>query len=114
MGGMYVLAGLAIIVFHMDKLPGALLVIFQGAFDPSAVTGGAVGSLFLCMRYGVARGMFSNEAGLGTTAMIHSSAEVSHPVKQAMWGPMEVFLDTIIICNITALPIVMKIGRAHV
>ena len=62
----------------------------------------------MCIRYGVARGMFSNEAGLGTTAMIHSGANVSHPVKQAMWGPMEVFLDTIIICNITGLPIVMS------
>ena len=108
MGGMYVLAGLSIIVLNVDRLPSAVASIVYGAFNPAAVTGGAVGSLFMCIRYGVARGMFSNEAGLGTTAMIHSGANVTHPVKQAMWGPMEVFLDTIIICNITGLPIVMS------
>ena len=108
MGSMYVLAGLSIILLHLDKLPAALAAVFYGAFNPAAVTGGAIGSIFMCMRYGVARGMFSNEAGLGTTAMIHSGAEVSHPVQQAMWGPMEVFLDTILICNITGLPIVLS------
>ena len=108
MGGMYVLAGLSIILLHLDRLPTAVASIIYGAFNPSALTGGAIGSIFMCMRYGIARGMFSNEAGLGTTAMIHSGADVSHPIKQAMWGPMEVFLDTIIICNVTGLPIVMS------
>ena len=108
MGGMYILAGLMIIVLNIKLLPATLVTIVRGAFQPAAVTGGAVGSVFMAMRYGVARGMYSNEAGVGTAAMIHSNAEVDHPVQQGMWGPVEVFLDTIVICPITAIPIVMS------
>lgn len=108
MGGAYILAGISIILFNLDQVPLAIASIISGAFNPAAITGGAIGSIFICMKYGVARGMFSNEAGLGTTAMIHSSANVKHPVEQGMWGPVEVFFDTVVICSITALAIVMS------
>lgn len=108
MGGTYILAGISIILFNLDKLPGALAQIFAGAFNPSAVTGGAVGSIFICMRYGIARGVYSNEAGLGTAAMVHCGAKVDHPIEQAVWGPVEVFLDTVLVCTVTALTVVMS------
>ncbi|MGI5977401.1 MAG: alanine/glycine:cation symporter family protein [Candidatus Limivicinus sp.] len=108
MGGMYILAGLVIIVLNIEKLPFALWQIIRGAFNPRAVTGGVVGTVFMCMRYGVARGMYSNEAGVGTAAMIHSGAKVDHPVQQGMWGPVEVFIDTVVVCSITALSIVLS------
>ena len=108
MGCAYILAGLAVILCNLSLLPSALLQILEGAFAPRAVTGGAVGTVFVCMRYGIARGVYSNEAGLGTAAMVHSGARVSHPVEQAMWGPVEVFFDTIVVCTVTALTIVMS------
>ena len=108
MGGAYILAGLLVIFLNLSLLPSALVQIVEGAFAPRAVTGGAVGSVFVCMRYGIARGVYSNEAGLGTAAMVHSGAKVSHPAEQAIWGPVEVFFDTIIVCSITALTIVMS------
>ena len=108
MGGMYVLAGVAVILFNLDKLPEAISTIFASAFNPSAMTGGAVGSIFICMRYGIARGIYSNEAGLGTAAMVHCSAKVDHPIEQAVWGPIEVFLDTVLVCTVTALTVVMS------
>lgn len=108
MGAAYILAGLVVIVLNIRLLPSALLQILEGAFAPRAVTGGAVGSVFVCMRYGVARGVYSNEAGLGTAAMVHSGAKVSHPIEQAIWGPVEVFFDTVVVCSITALTIVMS------
>lgn len=108
MGAAYILSGLAIIILHIDMLPATIVEIVKGAFTPQSVTGGAVGSIFVCMRYGVARGMYSNEAGLGTSAMIHCGAKVDYPIEQAMWGPIEVFFDTIIACTISALAIVMS------
>lgn len=108
MGGMYILAGIAVILFNLDKLPEAISTIFAGAFNPQAVTGGAVGSMFICMRYGIARGVYSNEAGLGTAAMVHCGAQVDHPIEQAVWGPVEVFLDTVLVCTVTALTVVMS------
>lgn len=108
MGGLYVLAGIIIIITNLNLLPNAIYTVICGAFNPRAVTGGAVGSIFICLKYGVARGVFSNEAGLGTTAMIHSGAKANHPVEQGIWGPMEVFLDTIVICTVTALAIIMS------
>ena len=108
MGGLYVLAGLAVVLLNLPLLPGALKEIFVAAFNPKAVTGGAVGSIFICMRYGFARGIYSNEAGLGTTAMVHCGAKVDHPIEQAVWGPVEVFLDTVLVCTVTALTIVMS------
>ena len=108
MGGLYVLAGIAVIVLHLPQVPAALYEIVAGAFHPSAITGGAVGSIFICMRYGIARGIYSNEAGLGTAAMVHCGAQVDHPVEQAVWGPVEVFLDTVLVCTVTALTIVLS------
>lgn len=108
MGGAYVLAGIAVILFNLPDVPGAIGQILQGAFNPQAVTGGAVGSIFVCMRYGIARGIYSNEAGLGTAAMVHCGAQVDHPIEQAVWGPVEVFLDTVLVCTVTALTIVLS------
>lgn len=108
MGGAYILAGLAIILLHLPSVPGALVQIFEGACNPAAITGGAVGSVFTCMRYGIARGIYSNEAGLGTAAMVHCGAKVDDPVEQAFWGPVEVCLDTVFICTVTAIAIVLS------
>lgn len=108
MGGAYVIAGLVLILVNIGSLPAALAEIVRCAFTPTALAGGAVGSVFMCIKNGVARGMYSNEAGLGTAAMVHSGAKVNHPVEQGVWGPVEVFLDTILVCTITALSIVMS------
>lgn len=108
MGISYILAGLLVIAFNITEVPNAIVTIVKAAFNPQAVTGGAVGSIFVCMRYGVARGIYSNEAGLGTAAMVHCGAKVKHPIEQAVWGPVEVFLDTMIVCTITALTIVLS------
>ena len=108
MGGLYILAGIAVILFNLPQLPAALGQIIRGAFDPAAVTGGAVGSVFIALRYGVARGIYSNEAGLGTAAMVHCGAKVNHPVEQGVWGAVEVFLDTCLVCTITALTVVLS------
>ena len=108
MGGAYILAGIAVILLNLPQVPGALVQIVKGAFDPAAVTGGAIGSLFVAMRYGVARGIFSNEAGAGTAAMVHCGAKVDHPVEQGLWGAMEVFLDTVLVCLVSALTVVLS------
>ena len=108
MGGAYLLAGLLIIILNISSVPSAFITIVKGAFNPASVTGGAVGSIFIVMKNGIARGLFSNEAGLGTAAMVHASAKVNHPIEQAQWGPIEVFLDTIVVCLISALSIVMS------
>ena len=108
MGGAYILAGLFVIILNLPQVPAALGQIIRGAFDPAAVTGGAIGSMFVAMRYGVARGIFSNEAGAGTAAMVHCGAKVDHPVEQGMWGAVEVFLDTVLVCLVSALTIVLS------
>ncbi len=108
MGAAYILSGVLIIILNINMLPSSIVAIVKSAFDPSSITGGAVGSVFVCMRYGIARGMYSNEAGLGTAAMIHCGAKVDHPVEQGMWGPVEVFFDTVIVCTISGLAIVMS------
>ena len=108
MGLAYVLAGLLVIILNITKVPAAIGQIIVSAFNPSAITGGSVGSIMVCMRYGIARGVYSNEAGLGTAAMVHSGAKVDHPIEQAVWGPIEVALDTILVCTITALTIVLS------
>ena len=108
MGGAYILAGFAVILMNIGQVPAALGQIIKGAFDPAAVTGGAIGSIFVAMRYGVARGIFSNEAGAGTAAMVHCGAQVDHPVEQGLWGAMEVFLDTVLVCLVSALTVVLS------
>lgn len=108
MGGAYIFAGLLIIILHITDVPSAVTTIITSAFTPRAATGGAVGSIFVCMRYGIARGIYSNEAGLGTAAMVHCGAKVNDPIEQAVWGPVEVFLDTVFICSVTGIAIVLS------
>lgn len=102
---MYFVLGIGVIVLNFDKLPGVFYSIFYGAFNPAAVTGGIVGSAFLCLQKGVARGIFSNEAGLGTGSIAHACSDTQGAVHQGLFGIFEVFTDTIIVCSITALTI---------
>lgn len=102
---LYVLLALIGILMRWRTVPGAFVSIFQGAFTPSAVTGGAVGSIFISLRVGASRGVFTNEAGMGTAAMAHATADVREPVEQGLMGIIEVFIDTIVICTATALVI---------
>ena len=102
---LYIVLSVGIILFRIQALPSVIQAIFEGAFKPAAVTGGAVGSLFMSMKKGVSRGIFSNEAGLGTGYIAHACADTRKPVKQGMFGIFEVFTDTIVICTLTALVI---------
>ncbi len=102
---LYIVLSIGIVLFRIQALPIVLKSIFEGAFQPAAVTGGAVGSLFASMKKGVSRGIFSNEAGLGTGSIAHACADTRKPVKQGMFGIFEVFTDTIVICTLTALVI---------
>ncbi len=101
----YILLCLWVLIARFPVIPDAFASIFAGAFSPRAVTGGAIGSAFLALRTGVARGVFTNEAGMGTASIAHAAAQVSHPVEQGLMGCIEVFLDTIVICTMTALVI---------
>ena len=101
----YILLGLGVLIARADSIPWAFSAIIQGAFSPRAVTGGVVGSFFQAMRVGISRGVFTNEAGMGTAAMAHGAADVKHPADQGLMGIMEVFLDTVVICTVTALVI---------
>ena len=101
----YILLCIGAISFRIQNLPKAFEAIVKGAFSPSAVTGGLLGSAFQALRVGVSRGVFTNEAGMGTAGIAHAAAEVSHPAEQGLMGIMEVFLDTVVICTLTALAI---------
>ena len=101
----YIAMGLILVAVNYERVPEVFQSIFEGAFNPRSVTGGVVGSLFISMRRGVSRGIFSNEAGLGTGSIAHASSDVAHPIQQGMWGIFEVFADTIVICTLTALAI---------
>lgn len=103
--GLYLLLGGLVLILRIDAVPAAFCAIIRGAFSPQAVTGGVVGSFFLALRTGVSRGVFTNEAGMGTASMAHASAEVENPTDQGLMGIVEVFLDTIVICTMTALVI---------
>lgn len=105
MAVLYIILALGVVVLNINNLPEVFKSIFAGAFNPSAFTGGVVGSLFISMRRGVSRGIFSNEAGIGTGSIAHACADTNQPVKQGMFGIFEVFTDTIIICTLTALVI---------
>lgn len=102
---LYVILALGVVFLNIEKVPGVFASIFEGAFSPSGITGGVVGSMFLSMKKGVSRGIFSNEAGLGTGSIAHATADTSEPVKQGFFGIFEVFTDTILICTLTALVI---------
>lgn len=101
----YIILALGVILLNAERVPHVFASIFSGAFTPGAVTGGAVGSFFLSMKKGVSRGIFSNEAGLGTGSIAHACADTNKPVKQGLFGIFEVFTDTIVICTMTALVI---------
>ena len=101
----YILLGLGVLISRSEALIPAFAAIFRGAFSPRAVTGGVVGSFFLTLRTGVSRGVFTNEAGMGTASIAHAAARVKHPAEQGLMGIMEVFLDTLVICTVTALVI---------
>ena len=105
MAVMYILLALGVVIVNFKAIPGVFGAIIEGAFNPSAVTGGAVGSFFMSMKKGVSRGIFSNEAGLGTGSIAHACADTKKPVKQGFFGIFEVFVDTIVICTLTALVI---------
>ena len=101
----YLALCLGALAVNADRIPAAITGIIVGAFSPGAVTGGILGSVFLSLRVGVSRGVFTNEAGMGTAGIAHGAAEVRHPAEQGLMGIMEVFLDTIVICTMTALVI---------
>ena len=102
---LYLILAIGVILLNANHIPSVFISIFKGAFSPSAVTGGVIGSMFLSMKKGVSRGIFSNEAGLGTGSIAHAAADTSDPVKQGFFGIFEVFMDTIVICTMTALVI---------
>ncbi len=107
MGLFYVVLGVATLVMNFGNLPEAFRLIFYCAFNPDAALGGVTGyTIMLAIRYGFARGVFSNEAGLGSAPIAHAAANTNSPVKQAFWGAFEVFFDTFIICTITGLVVV--------
>jgi AGCS family alanine or glycine:cation symporter len=104
----YFLCALIIIFLNIQKLPQTLILVFQSAFTPAAATGGFLGaSVRGAIRWGIARGVFSNEAGLGSAPMAHATARTDHPARQGLWGIFEVFIDTIVICSATALAILI-------
>ena len=100
---LYIALGAGVIILNIDVVPSVFASIIRGAFQPAAFTGGVVGSLFLSMKKGFSRGIFSNEAGLGTGSIAHATADTDDAVEQGMFGIFEVFTDTIVICTLTAL-----------
>ncbi len=108
MAAFYVLGGIIILVTNAARIPAAFGLIFSQAFTGTAAVGGFAGStIMMAARYGVARGVFSNEAGLGSAPIAHAAATTDNPVRQGLWGIFEVFMDTIVVCSITALSIMV-------
>ena len=105
MAVIYIILAIGVVILNYRNIPTVFASIFKGAFSPASVTGGAVGSFFMSMKKGVSRGIFSNEAGLGTGLIAHACADTRKPVKQGFFGIFEVFVDTIVICTLTALVI---------
>ncbi|RFC66027.1 sodium:alanine symporter family protein [Fulvimarina endophytica] len=109
MAAVYVLGALAIILIHINQLPGAFAMIFTDAFTGTAATGGFAGAgVLAAIRYGVARGVFSNEAGLGSAPIAHAAAQTKNPYRQGLVAMLGTFIDTIIVCTMTALVIIMS------
>ena len=107
MAVLYVILALGVIIMNIEHVPAVFSEIFSGDFSPRAATGGVIGSMFLSMKKGVSRGIFSNEAGLGTGSIAHACADTDNAVHQGMFGIFEVFMDTIIICTLTGLVILL-------
>ena len=109
MAALYILFGLIIIIMHIGDVPRVLGYIFKGAFNPKAVAGGVGGAaLSKVISMGVARGVYSNEAGMGSAGYGHAAATTDHPARQGLWGVFEVFADTIIVCTISALTVLLS------
>lgn len=105
---LYILAGLGILILNIDKVPESIGLIFKSAFTPVAGVGGFAGATVReSIRYGIARGLYSNDAGTGYGIVAHAAAKTDHPVRQSSWGWGEVFLDTIVVCSVTALSIII-------
>ncbi|MEE1043776.1 MAG: alanine:cation symporter family protein, partial [Clostridia bacterium] len=104
---LYVLCGLIIIICNITEVPAAVVTIVKGAFNPAAVTGGVVGTIFVAMQKGIARGIFSNEAGLGSAPIAAAAAKTKEPVRQGLVCMTGTFIDTIIVCTMTGLAIVL-------
>ena len=105
---LYVVLAIGVIVINIGELPAVFVSIIKGAFTPKAVTGGIVGSMFISLKRGLSRGIFSNEAGLGTGSIAHACADTSDPVQQGLYGIFEVFMDTIVVCTMTALVVLLS------
>ena len=106
---LYLGSGTAVLILCARRLPDALALILSSALSPSSALGGGAGwTVASALRYGVARGVFTNEAGLGTSAMAHGAARVDVPARQGMWGIFEVFLSTLLVCTVTALVILVS------
>ena len=104
----YITLCVLVLVLRAGQIPEAFRAVFIGACSPRAVTGGMIGGTFQALRIGCSRGVFTNEAGMGTASIAHACANTSHPAKQGMLGILEVFLDTIVICTMTALAILVS------
>jgi AGCS family alanine or glycine:cation symporter len=105
---LYILGAFAVIAVHVTQLPDIIALILKRAFTPTAATGGFAGvGIMMAIRQGIAKGVFSNEAGLGSAPMAHATATTDHPVRQGLWGIFEVFFDTIVMCTATALVILL-------
>jgi AGCS family alanine or glycine:cation symporter len=109
MAAIYVIGGLAVLVVYIDKVPGAFALIFSSAFHGHAAVGGFAGAAIAqAIRYGVARGLFSNEAGLGSAPIAHATATTRNPIRQGLLGMLDPFVDTIIVCGVSALVIIIS------
>ena len=109
MSVLYILMGLGMIIININRVPGVFTAIVTNAFTGTAAIGGFAGcAVSEIIRVGMARSVYSNEAGWGTSPMIHASAKTPHPVEQGLWGSFEVFFDTMVICTITALSVILS------
>ena len=108
MAGFYIIGALVLIIMNIGNLPNVIRMIFVGAFNPEAAIGGFAGvAVSQAIKYGVARGLFSNEAGMGSTPHAHAVAKVKHPCDQGLVAMMGVFIDTLIILNLTAFAVMI-------
>ena len=108
MAGIYVIGGLVVLLLHVGQIPAMLVSVVKEAFSLKAGTGALAGiTIREAMRFGVARGLYSNEAGEGSAAVLHASAEVDHPVRQGMYGVIEVFIDTMLISSTTGFTVLI-------
>ena len=115
MAVIYIVAALGVIIMNIGAVPEAFAAIFQGAFAPSSVAGGLAGvGIKTAITKGVGRGIFSNEAGLGSAPIAHAAADVDHPVRQGIFGVFEVFMDTVVVCTMTALVVLLGVGVQNI